>query len=133
MKIKLAFLFLVTIQAIAFCSVYSIQQTPMATQQSVKIDASVNNIPDAFDATAGSQVMTVSLSGQQCILVKNITSTMISYVSADSVPSASTTERFYVPANTYEERCSTAIKSKIYIQSEGGSDITSGTVTVGVW
>lgn len=106
------------------------------------IDAAVNNIPTAFSSAAGSAITGLrayahaSFSHLQII---NTSTSMIGLVTAnvdDGVPLA-TAKRARCPGNntiTFDAaKGKTLILDNLYIQSESGSVITSGTVIVNMW
>lgn len=112
---------------------------PTPKPVTAKVVAGTNNIPVAFDETAGSKVLTglrtnVALEFRH-LIVLNETSTRIAVVSVTantSAPSASINERVLVPASSSMVLDNVHILDKVYIQSDG-SAISSGTVTVTVF
>lgn len=109
---------------------------PQVRPASVQIAAGTNNVPTAFAAAAGSKTVTgLGGKGYTHLMVINETATRIAVLSdasATVAPSASSTERFFVAANSSLVLDDFPIQDTVYVQSDA-SAISSGTVNVTVW
>lgn len=100
-----------------------------------KIAAASNNIPVAFDTTAGSLILS-AVGGKRYSHLKceNETATRIAIATAEGVtaPSSTATTIIYIPANNFRILDEFTVLDKVYVQSDG-SAISSGTVECEVW
>lgn len=105
------------------------------TTKAGKVVSGTNNIPTGFSTAAGSLILTGVVFAEG-IYIDNRTAGAIavnySSFSASAAPSASDVD-LYVNANTVVNLGPTSIGSVVYIQSDTGSAISSGTVTVSVY
>jgi hypothetical protein len=103
--------------------------------KSGKLTASGTNIPTSFDTSAGSLVLSsVGGKGYRHLKCENETATEVTVITAQgtSAPSASSTARFFVPANSFRILDDFTVLDRVYVQSEG-SAIATGTVECEVW
>lgn len=94
-------------------------------------------IPIAFSFSDTKSTLLTGMAGggYRHILVGNETGSRICVVSTSSstVLASSSSQKYYVPANTLVAFDDIYIGDKLSIQSDSGSTITSGTVEVTVW
>lgn len=102
---------------------------------SAKVNAASNNIPVAFSTAAGSRLLSGLLPGlYKHLSIVNETLVQISFLNQNSAtaPSASSSNRVFIPAGAGIIMDNFRVQDAIFIQSEG-SAITIGTVEVTVW
>jgi hypothetical protein len=108
------------------------------TSKYVTAGSGSSNIPTAYSTSlANSLVMTgLSGNGYSHIMVLNNTTAMISLLSTESsssAPSSSTNQKMYVSASGTGAWDDVSVFDAVYLQSESGSSLTSGTVQIMVW
>lgn len=102
----------------------------------VIVDASSNNVPTSFDATAGSAALTCGAS--YTVEIHNETTTALAIAFQQANKSAPSTDYAYVLAGAGAGAVFTkpdgsfqiGNNTKVYLRSVSGSAITSGTVRV---
>lgn len=104
---------------------------------SAQVDASVNTIPIAFSLTDVASKLITGLSGKlyRRIIVHNESDSRIAVCTSSALvaPSSTSAERFFVPAQASCVFEDIYIQDKIFIQSDTGSTITSGIISVTVY
>ena len=103
---------------------------------SAKVVSGTNNIPTAYDTSAGSNAISgLGHKGYRHLFVYNGASTAIRVAfadPADGAPASDTTGFFYIPASSYVSFDEAKIFGSLYLESDG-SAISSGTVYITVW
>lgn len=104
-----------------------------------KIVASSNNIPTTFGTGAGSLILTAPSAGNVEIINRTLSVLAVAITGDHNVP-ASTPYVNYIPpapeggsAGWVHDRFKVKIGDRIFIRSDTGSTVTSGTVYCNLW
>jgi len=123
-----AFLLSILFGAVALANVPG-ARTP---DEMLKIDASVNNIPTAYDATAGSQVKT-NMHEITRIQIFNTGTELLAVSVSDSSCSGSNKDNYLVPANSGGNTIEMIVVKKNLCLRSLGAAVVAGEVYVSAW
>lgn len=109
---------------------YAGNSNPAVPDEMVILDSSSNNIPVAYNATAGSDVKTISPNKRR-VQIFNDTATILIFSIGGSVCNGSTLDHFVIPVggNTLED---VIPGTKICLRSSNGV-VSSGKVYISNW
>lgn len=109
--------------------------SPRDSKTPGKVDASVNNIPTSFGTGAGSLVLTDIKNVKHMRVSNSTTGRLAIHYRGKTTPSSALLYVSAAPASgeVIEFFDDIEIGPSVYIRSDTGAAITTGTVTVSVW
>ena len=103
------------------------------TAKTAAIVSGTNNIPTAFSTAAASLALQGISFAENLLVVNGAASALVLNIDAGSPTSAPTTDNLRVPASATVQFNNVKLSSTVYVRSDTGSAISSGTVAFSCW